>query len=168
MMEVRKTRKEDIADVMEIINQAKKYMDEHDQHQWTKEYPSSADIEEDIANGCAYVLEKDGKVTATAAIIAADEPDYAKIDGAWLNDEPYVVIHRIAVHNEAKGTGVGSRMILAAKEIALHNGMHNLRIDTTDKNVNMQKLIMKNGFVFCGIITLTKDGGLRNAYQKMF
>ena len=41
----------------------------------------------------------------------------------------------------------------------------NLRIDTHEKNIPMQRCLAKNGFARCGIIYL-EDGDPRIAYQK--
>ena len=35
------------------------------------------------------------------------EPSYAVIQGKWLSEQPYVVLHRLAVSGEARGGGVG-------------------------------------------------------------
>ena len=40
----------------------------------------------------------------------------------------------------------------------------NIRIDTHEKNLTMQRHILKQGFVYCGII-ITHDGTPRLAYQ---
>ena len=41
----------------------------------------------------------------------------------------------------------------------------NLRIDTHEDNRIMQHLLEKNGFIYCGEITV-EDGTSRMAYQK--
>lgn len=60
-------------------------------------------------------------------------------DGAWLNDKPYAVVHRIAI---AEGTrGIGSFCLNWALEQA-----GNVRIDTHIDNKPMQELLKKLGF----------------------
>ena len=84
---------------------------------------------------------------------------YAVIcDGCWLSDEPYHVIHRIAVvepgHNAAKALldwGFGQA--------------GSIRIDTHKDNVIMHHVLSKYGFTHCGVILLA-NGDPREAYQK--
>lgn len=92
-----------------------------------------------------------------------DSPDpcYAEIDGAWHSNGPYGVIHRMAVSQTARGTG--------AAAACLHYCMARsgyVRIDTHDNNLPMQRLLLKNGFAFCGIIRL-EHGHQSRAYDKI-
>ena len=88
------------------------------------------------------------------------EPTYQYIeDGNWLNDEPYITLHRIA--SDGKIHGVFKSAIDYCKSICV-----NIRIDTHNNNKIMQKQIEKNGFERCGTIYV-KDGSPRIAYQWM-
>lgn len=51
------------------------------------------------------VDEADGKerVLAQFALCTGEDPTYAHIDGAWLDDDSYVTIHRIASSGIVKG-----------------------------------------------------------------
>lgn len=92
------------------------------------------------------------------------EPNYTVIDGAWFNDDPYIVIHRICVDSSMKGKNVASLFIEKAKEIGREKGIFNIRIDTHEKNASMRRMVEKNGFKKTGIIYV-KDGSPRYAYQ---
>ncbi len=85
------------------------------------------------------------------------EETYKEILGAWLNDEPYAVIHRIA------SLGKGKNLLKAAIDFAF-NKTNNIRIDTHEDNNIMRSLLKKLGFLYTGIIHL-KDGDDRRAYQ---
>ena len=89
-----------------------------------------------------------------------EEPTYNKIyNGKWLNTAAYGVIHRIAVTEHNKG------LATFCIKWCLNN-FHNIKIDTHDNNIPMQKTILKNGFKYCGIIRKT-DGTRRLAYQSL-
>ena len=92
------------------------------------------------------------------ALLPSPEPTYDRIDGAWLTDEPYGVIHRIASYPEDHG------IFAAIIDFAAARYAH-LRIDTHRDNRIMQHLIAKHGFTYCGIIWLT-DGTPRLAYER--
>ena len=98
------------------------------------------------------------RIVAYFALLPSPEPTYDVIDGAWLTDGPYGVIHRIASYLEVHG--IFSTVIDYAATRYAH-----LRIDTHRDNRIMQHLIGKHGFTCCGIIWL-QDGTERLAYER--
>ena len=165
-MIVRKTEICDVDAVMEIIELAREYFKNEGIPQWQGPYPLKEDILEDIRRGNSYVCEKDGRVLGVCAIICDAEPDYKKIyEGEWKNARDYVCIHRVAVHPDAKGTGVAARLLKTAADIARANGRADLKCDTHSINLSMRRMLEKNGFEYCGIIYLSLDGEPRVAYQ---
>ena len=79
-------------------------------------------------------------------------------DGAWLNDRPYGVVHRVAC--ASRGRGLASHCLNWCFE-----QWGNIRIDTHRNNIPMQKMLEKNGFSRCGII-FVEAGPERIAFQK--
>ena len=107
----------------------------------------------------ANVLEKDSQILAVFFLKQGEDPTYKKIyEGAWLNDRPYAVMHRVASSGKEKG---------AAKVCFdwVFEKYGNIRIDTHDDNHIMQHVLEKNGFSKCGRIYL-ESGDPRIAYQK--
>ena len=157
---IRKATYDDIPVLMDVFRKARGIMrSSGNMHQWNDGYPSEEIVRRDIDNGHSYVLCEDGEVVATMAFIPGPDPTYAVIcDGCWLSDEPYHVIHRIAVaepgHNAARTLldwGFGR--------------VKSIRIDTHKDNVIMQHVLSKYGFTHCGMILLA-NGDPREAYQK--
>ena len=101
---------------------------------------------------------KESRIVAYFALLPSPEPTYDYIDGAWLTDEPYGVIHRMASYPEVHG------IFFAVIDYAASRYSH-LRIDTHRDNRIMQHLIEKHGFTYCGIIWL-EDGTERLAYER--
>jgi len=101
------------------------------------------------------------KRDGAGGISTTPRPDstYTKINGAWLSDAPYSVIHRIARAKNAKG--IGAFCINWCLEKA-----KNIRIDTHKDNAPMLKLLDNLGFTYCGIIWL-ENGDERLAFQKI-
>lgn len=160
-MEIRNTTHEDIETVLDIYDQAKKYMRANGNHnQWINGYPDRELVKQDINNGVSYVCLDRDKIVATFCYIPGIDPTYIHIyEGSWLNDEPYAVIHRIASIRHQQGVAT------FCLEWCFHQ-CKNLRIDTHRDNTIMQKLLLKNGFQYCGIIYLA-NGDERLAYQKI-
>ena len=164
MKEVRKTTMEDVERVLEIFHRASESMHEMGIAQWLNGYPAKEDVLKDIASGESYVITEDRVIQGTAYICTQPEPDYAEIEGKWANEDPYVVIHRIAVDTSVKGKGYANELLNKAKEVALAHGYENIRIDTHEDNRVMQHVIEKCGFKRCGIIYI-ETGAPRIAYE---
>jgi len=163
-MMILKTAITDLDAVMAIYACARKYMRESgNARQWGDDHPPKAFIEEDIRRGESYVcVDESGEIQAIFMLTQRPEPDYMKIDGAWVNDAPYTVIHRIARRRNAKGAG-------AFCLNWCYENFGNLRIDTHRDNAPMLKLLDNLGFVYCGVIWINIGGGERDerlAFQK--
>lgn len=160
-MEIRKATMEDVSSILHIINLAKQYFKENNIDQWQNGYPNEESTKKDILDGNSYVICDHDKVIATAAIIDAVDPNYAIIEkGQWLSEFPYVCVHRVACLPDYKGKGLSGRFLTYAKTL----GRKSVRIDTHNDNISMQRMILKNGFTYCGIVYMS-DGALRNAYE---
>ena len=128
-------------------------------NQWGVAYPPEERIRQDILDEKCYVNLEDDHIRAVFYFAIEQDPTYGYIEGAWLNDAPYGVIHRIAVGEN--GRGVAAECFAFAL-----TQCSNLRIDTHEDNIPMQRCLAKNGFSRCGVIYL-EDGDPRIAYQKV-
>ena len=163
---IRKTRTEDADRASEIIEDARAYFASVNNPQWQDGRPNRDTVLQDIEDGSGYVLEENGTVIGTAALIKGPDPDYAYIEGQWLNDEPYYVIHRIAVDSRFKGRAKASEFLEYTAELAKSAGMRNIRIDTHEVNSSMRRFLAKNGFTECGKVYI-RGTDPRIAYQKI-
>lgn len=157
---VRPARREDLERLMDIYAAARAFMAEHgNPRQWGDGYPARELVAEDIALGRSYVIQgPDGLAHAVFMFAPGPDPTYGVIeDGAWPDDAPYGVIHRIAGDGQVKGA-------LAAAVAFARTRCDHIRMDTHKDNAVMQAALAKNGFVPCGIIHL-ENGDPRMAYQ---
>ena len=159
-MIIRKTEEKDIPEIANIYASAKKYMRENGNlYQWNSDYPNAESAISDMKDGIGYVCEDNGEVVAVFAFCIGNEKTYDNIcGGAWLDDQPYAYIHRIAV----KKHGLGIVDFCFSQCFSMYP---NLKIDTHRDNIPMQKVLLRNGFFRCGIIHL-ENGDERLAYQK--
>lgn len=163
-MKLRLTKTNDLDAVMEIINQAKSYFKAQGINQWQDGYPNEISIINDISQNEAYVLEDNGEVIATAMISKAAEPNYNYIEGKWLQDGKYIVVHRIAIRDDYKGKGLAK--IILDETLKLFSNMPSIRMDTHEDNLSMQRFLAKYGFKYCGTIYL-ENKEKRRAYEKI-
>jgi RimJ/RimL family protein N-acetyltransferase len=166
-MTVRRTKEEDLDAVMEIITEARNYFRTNHIPQWQGEYPAKRDIRKDMEQKGSWVIEDNGEIKGICFIAEITDPNYSYIEeGHWLDDNPYIVLHRTAVSSKEKGKGYASQFVRKAEELAEEKGNHDLRADTHENNTSMRHLLEKNGFVPCGRVYMS-DGGPRIAYQKV-
>jgi RimJ/RimL family protein N-acetyltransferase len=161
-MKIRKSTAADLPRMMEIYAYAREFMAATgNPHQWGDGgNPRLEVLEQDIEDGVGYVMEHDGRIVGAFAFIIGEDETYGYIeDGAWLNDEPYHVIHRIAVAKPGKGY---ARLLL---DWAFER-TKTVRIDTHRDNVIMHHILQKYGFQRCGVIYLA-NGDARDAYQMI-
>ena len=164
-MHVRKTRTEELTLVMDIYAYARKFQAEHgNPNQWgPTNWPPQSLIEKDIEVGKSYVCvtDEDRVVGVFYFDVGKDiEPTYREItDGAWKDDSPYGVMHRLAGDGSVKG--IGKCCLSWAAEQCPH-----LRVDTHGDNIVMQNIFEKNGFERMGTIYVEEDDYPRYAYEK--
>ena len=159
MKKIRKSTMNDLPEMLKIFEKARAYMASHgNPNQWHDYWPSKEILISDIELGQSYIVEDDEKgILATFAYIVGVDRTYLHIDGAWLTDNPYGTIHRLASSQKERDI-----FTYIVNEVT-KNGL-NIRIDTHSKNESMIRTILKNGFKYCGIISPV-EGGDRNAYE---
>ena len=158
-MIIRKTTAADLDAVCRIYDEGRAIMRQSGNHeQWGDMHPTRALITQDIRDGTSHVCVHGDEILCVFYFNIARDPTYAKIDGAWLNDRSYGVVHRIARGFQAKGVGAFC-LEWCFKQCG------NLRIDTHRDNVPMRRLLEKLGFIYCGIIWI-ENGDERLAFQK--
>lgn len=163
---LRKANPDDLDQIMVIIKQAQLYLKDLNINQWQNNYPNKEVILNDILNKNGYVLIKKAKIIATVALIFDKEPTYAQIfDGTWQSDEKYATIHRLALDQKYKGSNIGVLMMVEIERVILKNKVYSIRVDTHQDNIAMRKYLLKNDFIYCGIIFLN-DGHKRLAFEK--
>lgn len=156
---IRQALMQELDEILAIYDTARAFMRANGNHrQWVNGYPGRDLLKSDIENGRLFVIEEENAVHGVFAFFLGEDPTYGLIeDGQWPNHEPYGTIHRIASDGAAKG------VLAKALAFALEK-TDQVRADTHQDNLPMQRALLKNGFQRCGIIYL-ENGDPRIAYQ---
>lgn len=182
-MNFRKSTFDDIDIILEIIEKAKAELKKMGLDQWQKGYPNRGVIESDVKKGISYVLEEtaennenseekvSGKIVGTIVLSPEREEPYSKIEGKWItDDDDYMVVHRLAVDSDVKNKGLATKILEFSEGVCIENKILSLKADTHENNEPMKRLLVKNGFSFCGLIYLDREpdlGAKRTAYEKI-
>ncbi len=162
----RKTLKDDINSIMNIIILAQNSLKEQNIDQWQNGYPNIDSILSDVGLNQSYLLEDEKDIVATAMLSFDKEPTYDNINGEWLTNSAYAVIHRLAVDSTKTRNGYAKTILSHLEQLCLQNNVHSIKIDTHEDNKNMQLFLEKNNFQYCGEIFLL-DGSKRIAFEKL-
>ena len=157
-MNVRLATSSDLDVLDEIYETARQFMKTHgNPNQWYDGHPNRKELQDEINQNHFYVIEIDNIIQASFVYFDHPDPTYTYIEGQWLNDHEYSVIHKVATRNLRRG--MGKEIIEFVKQ-----KQKDIRIDTHEDNIYMQKLLEQNGFVKTGIIYL-ENKEPRWAYQ---
>lgn len=162
---IRKAVTEDLESILEIVGDAQQSLKNRSIDQWQNGYPNRESILADISKGIGFVALSNDEIAAYAAIIINGEPEYQHLEGNWLSEKDYVVIHRICVKKSCTRQGFASRLMKKAEETALQHNIHSFKIDTHKDNRYMINLLEKEGFAYCGEIHYPH--GERIAFEKL-
>lgn len=150
--------------MLRIYVSARSFMASHgNPNQWgPNKWPPAELLLEDIRSKHSYVCVSEGRIVGTFFFLCGEDPEptyHTIYDGAWIQDPPYGVMHRIASDHTVQGVGT------FCLDWAFQQCRH-LRIDTHGDNAVMQGLLKKLGFVRCGIIYVRQDKAPRIAFEK--
>ena len=162
-MKIAIAQAEDLLEIRKIYSEARNFMrSSGNPDQWGENYPPEELTVRDIEEKLLYKAVLDDEILGVFYFVPGEDPTYVKIyDGAWKNDAPYAVIHRVATSASARGKGVCKAIFDYC-----FAQYPNLKIDTHKDNIPMQRALEKSGFEYCGIIYVA-DGSERIAYQKI-
>ena len=165
-MHIRKTTPSDLDDLVRIYDIARKFMiDNGNPTQWGTDWPNMDKLLEYTKSNGYVVVDVSDKVVASFGLFKnADELSYKTIDGAWLNNSPYGVVHTLASDGSIKGV---TKLVLdfALKECG------NIKVDTHASNTKMLHILNKDNWHYCGKINIAEKGyngdTERLAFQKI-
>lgn len=161
----RKAVIEDKDSIWTIIQQAILRRKADGSNQWQDGYPNEHSIENDILNNVGFVLINENEIIGYCAALINDEPAYDAIEGKWLTNDDFVVIHRIAIHENYLGQGLSGKIIESVENFAKEQHIFSVKVDTNFDNIAMMKIFEKGGYQYCGEVYFR--GSARRAYEKV-
>lgn len=165
MMQLIQAKQSDLAVSWEIIQYAIEQRRLDGSRQWQDGYPNEKTIQEDLDNGHAYLVTDGEEVLAYAAIIFDKEPAYESIEGKWLTNGDYAVVHRVAASKTAKGKSVATTLFQMIEELCKSKNVSSIKVDTNFDNLAMLRILEKLNYTYCGEVYFR--GGARKAFEKV-
>ena len=122
--EMIQARTEDIADIVNVLNQAATWQNSINQPLWEASTLTETIITKDVTAGLYYVVKHEDVIVGTQRVQLIDPvvwPD--------MPEENALYLHRIAVLGQHAGGGVSTFMFEWAKQHAVAQGRRFLRLD---------------------------------------
>jgi len=160
----RKAKIEEVSEIWKILQEAIEKRRLEGSKQWQNGYPNSEVVKEDIRKEVGYVLVEDSVIQAYAAVILNEEPAYLNIDGKWLTNGDFLVIHRVAASKRAVGKGKAYQLLIKVEDLARQMKIPSIRMDTNFDNLSMLGLLKKLDYLYCGEVLMR--GEPRKAFEK--
>lgn len=160
----RKAKRTEIAPIWAILQQAIQRRKEDGSNQWQDGYPNPEVLQKDIEKGAGFVLVAGETIVGYSAVLVNDEPAYGNIEGKWLTNDDFVVMHRVAISENYLGKGLAKLMLKNIEDFALSNNIYSIKADTNFDNIAMMKIFENLGYTYCGEVYFR--GSPRKAYEK--
>jgi GNAT superfamily N-acetyltransferase len=152
--------------ILQQIDGCRQQMASHGSGQWQGKEPSLATIEEDIHQNRFYLLFENDQPCGGAALMN-HEPGYDHLrEGHWLNQDPYMVIHRFFIAPSYQGQHLSPLLLDQLEQLVQQRHIINVRLDTHALNQPMRGLLMKQQYQEVGKAWLPQAGE-RLVYHKV-
>ncbi|MGX4644511.1 GNAT family N-acetyltransferase [Holzapfeliella sp. JNUCC 80] len=144
---LRKGNFSDIQDIMIIIDEAKKFLQNQGSTQWQDGHPNINQIRQDVDEGVGQVLIVNNQVAGYVALTTNREESYLSIKGGkWMSDDSYATIHRMAISSKFRGMHLSNYMMVSVISKGTDKNIYNFRVDTHPQNLIMQNILKSIGF----------------------
>jgi GNAT superfamily N-acetyltransferase len=138
----------------------------HGSGQWQGKEPSLATIEEDILHQRYYLLFVNNQPCGGASLMS-HEPGYDRLlEGQWLNQDSYMVIHRFFIAPSFQGQHLSKILLNQLEQRVKQQQINNIRLDTHTLNLPMRGLLSRQEYLEVGKAWLPQAGE-RLVYHKV-
>lgn len=156
---------EDAQTIWEILQDAILRRKNEGSQQWQDGYPNLETVQSDIQKKIGYVLCENHEIVAYAAVLLNDEPAYENIEGKWLSDSDFLVVHRVAISDQHAGKGYAKEIFHQIENFAKQKNIFSIKVDTNFDNGAMLHILEKLGYQYCGEVYFR--GSARKAFEKL-
>jgi GNAT superfamily N-acetyltransferase len=162
---ITKAKLSDVKEVMEIIYTTVEEMQSYNNTQWDENYPQGKDFEKDIEQGDLYIEIEDENIKGFICVNYIEPIEYSDLE--WSSNEKCMVVHRMAVNSKFRNSGVGSKLMNFAEELAIKNEVRYLKTDTYSINIKMNSLFIKFNYKLVGEMNFLGKEKPFYCYEKM-
>ncbi len=142
---------DDQKSVVELYKSVTSHLRRSKIHQWDWFYPNRMIIGSDLKEGNLYGVKQDDVVIAAVVVNEKQTARYANVNWIDWSGKP-ACIHRLAVHPQFQGKGLGKKLLQFAEEHAFMQGHSSIRLDVYSGNPAAVGMYRRAGYKEIGII----------------
>lgn len=158
-MRILSSNAEDVTTILELYDTATAYQKTKGAVQWPKFHKDF--VLKEIKEKKQWKLVINNEIVCVWAHAFEDPQIWEE-----RSNEPAIYIHRIATNPTFRGKGLVTSIVEWAKEYAIKNNKHYVRMDTVGENKGLIQYYQRCGFEFLGLVKLKNTDGLPDHYKK--
>jgi len=135
--------------------------------QWGRFYPNRWVIGKDLKKGHLYAIFHKEICIGVVVVNQEQSSKYAGLPWNDLKGRP-AVIHRLAVHPEWQGKGIGKQLLQHAEALAKSKGCTGIRLDAYSDNSNAIRMYERAGYTPIGQIQFPFRKHPYHCFEKIF
>lgn len=153
-MQIEQSRIEDLDNIFQVTADCASEMRKNGIAQWDENYPTKNLLEKDILSNSMMTLFVKEIPVGMIVMDQNQSPQYQGIN--WqFNQEPILVVHRLAIDPKFQGQDLGKGLMLYAEEFGRLKGFQSIRLDAYQDNLPLQKFYLNLGYQNRGKINLS-------------
>ena len=146
----------DLQEIMSLTKACTQAMIAQNIFQWNEHYPSRYTFQNDLKRKELYVLRHHHVIAGTVVISTYMDEEYKTIQ--WLTpNKNNLYIHRLAVHPDFQGQGLGQALMGYAEAFAKAKKATSIRLDTFSQNARNNRFYEARGYKKLGAIYFPKQ-----------
>lgn len=144
-MKIVKGNVNDLDSLINLYSSVVRHLQENAIYQWDNQYPNSFIIEDDLRKGFLYGIKCESSYLGAIVLNEEQDLEYQQIN--WeMKKGKILCIHRLVIHPESQGNGLGKRLLNYAEEFAHQNGYTSIRLDAYSGNPIALNLYERHGY----------------------
>ncbi|CAM3914722.1 GNAT family N-acetyltransferase [Cohnella lubricantis] len=166
-MNIVKADLNDLDSLMRLYQAAMNHLIHNGIDQWDEEYPDRETLREDLEAGCLFgIVGGDSRYIGAIVMNEEEDTDYSAIP--WEDARGKVLyLHRLVVHPDRQGQGIGRTLLQFAEATAANNGYSSIRLDAYSANPIALNLYERYGYSRRGDVFFPKRERPFNCYEKL-
>ena len=142
MIEIKRAAEKDIPVIVDILEDAVKWLENTDKPLWSKERIQWEQLSKDFNAPDFYIAYLDGTPAGCMAVI-----DYDPVFWTDIQKGESLFIHKLAVKRFAAGQGLSDALISHAKSMCMDREITGLRLDCHSHRPKLRAVYERNGFI---------------------
>ncbi|MGV3464024.1 MAG: GNAT family N-acetyltransferase [Heyndrickxia sp.] len=151
MMKIEVASIHDLKTIKNLYSAVTNHLRKNGVYQWDLLYPNRWVIGNDLKNGHLHAIWNDGVCIGAVVVNEDQSPKYVGL--SWKDTKGRTaVIHRLAVHPDSQGKGIGKQLLLYAEELIRSQEYTSIRLDAYMDNPTAINMYERANYEPVGLI----------------